>query len=104
MDDLVRHITEKKITELSYSGIKALEEFFKSRMDLRIFSNEMHRRVISLSIEIRNIYTHNYGLVKSTSHTRVPDFDIELGERFTLTKQIVKKSEAAIMDAAITLD
>lgn len=84
--DLVGYLVEKKINSLSYSSIRDIEKFVRKRTGLDLFASEDERTLLILSIELRNIYTHNRGVVSDTTLRRLSGLDhrwiLKKGERF----------------------
>ena len=104
LEDIIQHISDKKITELSYLGINAIKGFFEEKMKLKVFGNELQEKLIGFSIEIRNILTHNNGIVNSTFKKRVPKFDYPLGEKVPMDTRVSLVIERTLRDAALSLD
>lgn len=68
---LIPWLVEKKLNELTYSGIRGIEEFLKGRTGLQITENEQEYNHLSILIELRNIYTHNRGIVNEIFMKRI---------------------------------
>ena len=104
MEDVIQYISDRKITELSYAGIKSIKDFFEEKMKLKIFRSESQEKLISLAIEIRNILTHNNGIVNSTFKRRLPGFDYPLGSKIPMDARVSLAIERALRSAALALD
>jgi len=85
-DDLVSYIIDKKINELSYGGIKKLEEFLLSRTAISLWQSEDQKALLSTSIELRNVHTHNRGIINELTLKRLKDvntpFRLKIGQHF----------------------
>lgn len=84
--ELVAFLVDRKINELSYSGISGLERFLKKRTGLDLFADDDQRTLSILGIEIRNVYTHTRGVVSDLTLKRLSglryDWKFIKGERF----------------------
>jgi hypothetical protein len=88
-DDLISFLVDKKLNELTYGGIKEISAFLTERTGFELFLDEHERALLSLGVELRNIYTHNRGLVndlflKRTANARqlLPSWEFRKGVRF----------------------
>jgi hypothetical protein len=85
-DDLVSYIVDKKINDLSYGGIKKLEEFLSSRTAIALWQSEEQKALLSISIELRNVHTHNRGIINELTLKRLKDvnnpFRLQSGRHF----------------------
>jgi hypothetical protein len=87
--ELTAFLVDRKLNELTYGGIKGISAFLTERTGFDLFSNENERALLTLSIELRNIYTHNRGVVNelflkrtSTARSLFPAWRFKQGERF----------------------
>lgn len=63
MDEIVEFLVERKVNELSYGGVDKLNEFCRSRLGLAIWQCDEERDLLKVAIELRNICSHNRGVV-----------------------------------------
>ena len=70
-DEVVSYLIDKKVNELSYAGLKKMEEFMSERLGIAGSITDDQRALAAISVEIRNIYTHNRGLVNGIFLARV---------------------------------
>jgi hypothetical protein len=86
MDEVIEFLVERKINELSYGGTKELNQFCSDRLGMSIWNNEDERGVLSVGVELRNIITHNRGIVNALFLSRlrntVHPFEFRLGRAF----------------------
>lgn len=61
--ELVSFLTDRKINELSYGGIRDIADYFLQRLGLALTESEDQSTRLSVAIELRNISTHNRGVV-----------------------------------------
>lgn len=80
--DLVSYLVDKKINELSYSSISDVEKFVRKRTGISMFETDEERTLLIFSIELRNIYTHNRGLVSEITLRKMSG----LNHNWNLTK------------------
>jgi hypothetical protein len=71
--DLVNFLIDRKINELSYGGMKKIEEYIKDRFGVDIFNDQKSRSLLIIFIELRNIHVHNRGYVNDVFLSRVKD-------------------------------
>ena len=104
MDDLVAAIAERRVNELSYQGMRSLSEALSKRMGLTLFERpaDMDRAV--LLIEIRNIISHNRGIINSIFQSRVGSARGELGSKLTFTTDEVFGDVRFLASAAASID
>lgn len=83
--DLVSYLINRKINELAYQGLKGIEEFFDKRLNIPITEESELRDWLSFAIELRNIYTHNRGIVNHVFVKRIRGRNVplhyEIGKR-----------------------
>jgi len=79
--DLISAIVEKKVTELSYQGMEDLYRFFDERLKLPLCMKPDDFKRVGLLNDIRNIITHNRGIVNQIFKQKQPDHPAELGSQ-----------------------
>lgn len=79
MDDLISDLVQKTVHDLSYKGIEELAEFFQEKHGLSLFKDEEEKNKAGLLIEMRNVLTHNHGIVSPIFKQRIPDYPIDIG-------------------------
>ncbi|WP_316980213.1 hypothetical protein [Shumkonia mesophila] len=84
--NLVSFLVDRKINELSYGGINGVIKFINSRTGIQLVNSDEEKLFLNFSIELRNIYTHNRGIVNDIFIRRLGDipgkFKYERGKRF----------------------
>ncbi len=84
--ELLSYLVDKKINELSYSGIDGVSEFLNSRTNLKLTEREGEYELLVIGIELRNAYTHTRGVISRITVDRLAKVDhnlpIKQGERF----------------------
>ncbi len=69
--DIVRFLVDRKINELSYSGISGIRDFLDSRTGIILSETNEEWSLLTISVELRNIYTHNRGKVNDLFLRRI---------------------------------
>ena len=77
--DLISAIVEKKVTELSYQGMEDLYRFFDEKLKLPLCTNPDDFKRVALFNDIRNIITHNRGILNPIFKQKQPDHPAKLG-------------------------
>ena len=72
-DDVVRYLIDKKINDLSYAGLGQMEDFMFERLGIDGSITDEQRSLAAIFVEIRNIYTHNRGIVNGVFLARIKD-------------------------------
>jgi hypothetical protein len=85
-NELIIYLVDKKINELSYGGMKKIAEFLATRTKINLWESDDEKALLSVSIELRNIYTHNRGVVSAVTLRRLAKekhpFSLKAGKRF----------------------
>lgn len=106
--DLTAFLVDRKINEISYGGIKEIEPFFLDRTGINLFSSEGDRTKALISIELRNIYTHNRGVINDIfvkrTHKLSHGYKFVRGKRFAVHFDDVVDFANCMYSNAIRLD
>jgi hypothetical protein len=73
VSDIVSFIADRKISELSYGGLRETERFIRDRLGLELFDNQDQRELLTILVELRNIQTHNRGRINELFLKRIGD-------------------------------
>jgi hypothetical protein len=68
---LIDFLVSRKLNELSYGGLRGIEEFLDQRLGISLATGDNERAQLSIAIELRNIYTHNRGVVNELFLSRI---------------------------------
>jgi hypothetical protein len=85
--DLISALAEETVMELTHQGLDALAKYFKKNLDLVLFTKDAHSANAGLCVDIRNVITHNRGIVNRFFIQRNPRFAGDLGKRLVLGEQ-----------------
>jgi hypothetical protein len=85
--DLISALAEETVMELTHQSLEALAKYFKKNLDLVLFTKGVHLANAGLCVDIRNVITHNRGIVNRFFIQRNPRFADDLGKRMRLSEQ-----------------
>lgn len=106
--ELVDFLVNRKLNELSYGGLRGIEEFLEQRLNIALVDNDKERALLSIAIELRNIYTHNRGVVNELFLSRVTTnqhtYEFFQGKRFHADFDEIIGFANNLFDIAIRLD
>jgi hypothetical protein len=83
--ELVSYLVDRKINELSYGGIREMENYLRDRLGVELFQNNVERAFLTAFIELRNVNVHNGGIINDLFLSRVGQvegFTFKLGARY----------------------
>jgi hypothetical protein len=85
--DLISAFAEETVISLTHQNLDALSKYFKKNLDLVLFTKDTDTANAALCVDIRNIITHNRGVVNRFFIQRNPRFANDLGKRVVLSKE-----------------
>lgn len=106
-DEVVRYLIDKKVNELSYAGLGQMEEFMFDRLGLAGSITDEQRALAAIFVEIRNIYTHNRGIVNGIFLARVKEhmeFKFVDGKYFHADFDTFSKLSGNCLEVAYAID
>ena len=71
LNDLKRHVIEKNIIGLGYKRIEELNKMLSSKLGIRLTMSKISQRRLARIVQIRNVISHNRGLVNHVFASRV---------------------------------
>jgi hypothetical protein len=85
VNDIVSYVADRKINDLSYGGLKGVEAYLKDRLGVELFKGDHERVLLTILAELRNIHTHNRGVVNRLflsrlGRTSYQSYDFVLGQ------------------------
>ena len=86
-DDLISAIAEKTVMDLTHQNFGVLAKHFEKKLKLVLFTKKTDLAKAALSVDIRNVITHNRGIVNRLFIQRNPQFAGDLGKRVVLNEQ-----------------
>ena len=88
IQDLRAFIADKKINELSYGGLKQIHDFIFERLGIEMFVTDEERALLTILVELRNVHTHNRGIVNQLFLNRIgnghANFSFTLGKAYNI--------------------
>lgn len=89
MDELVAALAEKRVNELSYLGLERLSNHLYKRLGFSLFElTDALTRAVRI-VELRNLITHNRGVLNDRFLSRVSNFPARVGESVILEMRTV---------------
>jgi hypothetical protein len=101
--DLRQSIIDKKIEKLFFLGIKDINDFFKSRLDIDIFDEEDWGIFYEL-LHQRNIIVHNRGVITRDFAKKHPKYSENIGDSLVFTFAEISELNNAISNHLVELD
>jgi len=87
---LIKALFDRKVNQLSYQGMRDLAVFLSERLSFELFDRAASLSRAILLVEIRNVVTHNRGIVNDTFLRRVPDSQFPTGKQIKMSIGEVK--------------
>jgi hypothetical protein len=109
MADVRSLLVDRKLTELSYGGLRQIRTFISDRLGVEMFETEDQERLLTVFLELRNIHTHNRGIINQLFLNRAgklqhDDFNFTKGQLYHVSfDEFVLLSRNSI-DVALGLD
>lgn len=85
--DLISALAEETVMELTHQSLDALAKYFKKNLDLVLFNKDADLSNARLCVDIRNVITHNRGIVNRFFVQRNPRFEDAIGKRMVLSEE-----------------
>ena len=107
MKDLVAFVTDRKVNELSYGGLREMENFIRERLGVELFATPDQRQTLGIFIELRNIHTHNRGVVNELFLNRIASErrrEFSLGKYHAVDFDDLETLGGTAVTVAISLD
>jgi hypothetical protein len=89
MDELIAALAEKRVNELSYSGLKELSENLSNRLGFPLFEEGDTLANATRIVETRNIIVHNRAVINDRFLSRVPNYPAAIGETVVLDRNVL---------------
>lgn len=105
LEDMRLYVADRTVTSLSYSGLGDVEEYFTKRLGVQLFTDEGLRTYLREAVLLRNLLTHQRGIVDERSiKAGLPRDQYSRGERIDLTGEEAKRVMAASVLSVLSLD
>jgi hypothetical protein len=85
--DLISALAEETVIELTHQSLDHLAKYFLKKLDLVLFTKDSDLENARLCVDIRNVITHNRGIVNRFLIQRNPRFAHDLGKRIVLGEE-----------------
>jgi hypothetical protein len=87
MPELIAHLADRRVHELSYRGLSDLAKYFEEQMGIALAADPDALRYLAVSVEIRNLISHNRGRVNQMFLDRLKRLgeatNLRVGDEFT---------------------
>jgi len=105
--DVVTYLVDKRVNELSYGGMLKMEEYMRERLGINSFHSEDQKNLLLIYVELRNIITHNRGVVNDVFLSIVKnhmDFKFTKGRAFHCDLDHFSRLSANCIEVACGID
>jgi hypothetical protein len=103
-NDLIPALAEATVRELTHQNLDALGKYFQKHLDIPLFATEIQTVNAALCVDIRNIITHNRGIVNRFFIQRNPRFADDIGKRVVLEERKMREMLGTLGYCARQLD
>lgn len=104
MEEFIARQTEQKVLDLSYKGIRKLDEYLQKRMKFCLFVTADDLEVAARIMEKRNLVVHNRGSVNRKFLKMVPNSSKQLGQKIEILSTELKDELDFLMRSVVDLD
>lgn len=81
MEDLIRALADLEVNRFAYKGLRELDADLRKKIGLALFENSSDLEAAAEAIEVRNIITHNDGVVNRVMAGKVPGYSDKIGQQ-----------------------
>lgn len=103
MEDFIKELTERKVSELSYSSFDDLYDFFDKKLGIKIIDDK-GKNLIREAIEIRNISTHNNCIINRRYISKLNVDEDLIGKKKDITAQYLGNVIDTLYDNVMDID
>jgi hypothetical protein len=103
-NDLISALAEETVRELTHQNLGALAKYFEKKLDIPLFASDAQAATAALCVDIRNIITHNRGIVNRFFIQRNPRFRDDLGKKVVLEESETREMLGTLGYCARQLD
>jgi hypothetical protein len=82
MGTFIAELIESRIHKLAYKSIRDLASYIKEEIKFDLFSDRKTTDTVELAFDVRNLITHNYGIVNKIFLSKHPDMGLVLDQPF----------------------
>lgn len=103
-NDLISALAEQTVSELAYQSLKDLAKFFDESLGLPLFAEPDDLEKAALQIDIRNIITHNRGIINSFFVQRHAEYADAIGHPISMNDSDVSEKLGTLVYHSRQLD
>jgi len=100
MRSFIEELIETRIHKLAYKSVRDLAIFLKEDAKFELFPETKPRMSVELSFDVRNLITHNYGIVNRIFLSKHPDAGLSLGQAYPVFPERIAESVRVLIAAA----
>jgi len=109
MKDVRSFLADRKVSELSYGGLRQARDFLSERLGVEMFATDEQERLLTIFVELRNIHTHNRGIINQLFLNRAgdikhKDFKFKIGDLYHVDLDEFVLLSRNCIDVALGLD
>jgi hypothetical protein len=104
MNELLHALVEEKVHKLSYKGFRELNEYMFEQYGLLLVEEGDPFTALLILIEVRNLLSHNRGVINRVFCERVPDFAIHIGKTVPVEYEKIKEHRSYLLKVTKALD
>jgi hypothetical protein len=101
-EDIVMHIAEKKLHELSFKPLSELRKYIQTRTGIDLYGSEKTYETVLLASEVRNLIAHNDCRLNEIFEKRVPEHIRKSVSTYPMGKVII--TDEWVREACYTMD
>jgi hypothetical protein len=83
MEDVIHFLAERKVNALSYKSVAEVLDYFTKNLGLAVLTNTQERDNLILAVEVRNLFTHNDGVINERFRNKAPGGPYPLKHRLS---------------------
>ena len=102
--DLLDALTERKVLDLSFRGMVALQDVLRRSMKFEIFPSDVELAQAVRINEVRNLFIHNRGIISRRFLSRVPSYAGKVGDSITPDISLILADLQFLMRSVLSVD
>jgi hypothetical protein len=87
MPEFVTALIDERVFKLGYKGFGELSEIVKKDFCFELVTDKRAAESVDLAFDVRNLVTHNYGVVNKIFLSKHPDVGLTLGQIYPVSPQ-----------------
>lgn len=100
MDAFVDDLRENRILKIAYKSVSVLASIVKEDMKFELFPDRRTAQDVALAFDVRNLVTHNYGIMNKIFLSKHADSDLALNEPYPVLPERIADAVRVLIAAA----